>query len=116
MRKYIISGLSVALMLFAATSCKQSLLDIPQKGVVAYEDFYHTDEDAESALVAVYQSAISLISGAGNGINNPSWNVLINAPGDELYWGGGKKNGSSEGGQEMNEFRHKSKGVLRTFF
>jgi len=106
MKKYIISGLSVALALFAATSCNQDLLDIPQKGVVAYEDFYHTDEDAESALVAVYQSAISLISGAGNGINNPSWNVLINAPGDELYWGGGKKNGSSEGGQEMNEFRH----------
>ena len=90
MKKYIISGLSAALVLFSGTSCNQNLLDIPQKGVVAYEDFYHTDADAESALVAAYASAMSLISGAGNGINNPSWNVLINAPGDELYWGGGK--------------------------
>ena len=52
MKKYIILGLSVALAVFSTTSCNQKLLDIPQKGVIAYEDFYQTDEDAESALTA----------------------------------------------------------------
>ena len=43
MKKYIILGLSVALAVFSTTSCNQKLLDIPQKGVIAYEDFYQTD-------------------------------------------------------------------------
>ncbi|MBR3097589.1 MAG: hypothetical protein IKH17_06880, partial [Bacteroidales bacterium] len=104
MKKYIKWGVSVALALFAATSCNQDLLNIPQKGVIADENFYITDEDAQSALTAVYDEFISLINAQGS--NNPAWNVVVNAPGDELYWGGGKKNGSSSGGQEINEFRN----------
>ena len=104
MKKYIILGVSVALALFATTSCNQNLLNIPQKGVINDEDFYITDEDAQSALTAVYDEFISLINAQGS--NNPAWNVVVNAPGDELYWGGGKKNGSSSGGQEINEFRN----------
>ena len=104
MKKYIILGISAALAVFATTSCNQELLSIPQKGVIAYEDFYQTDEDAQSALTAAYASFIKLINDQGS--NNPAWNVVVNAMGDELYWGGGKKNGSSSGGQEMNEFRN----------
>ncbi len=104
MKKYIILGLSVALAVFATTSCNQDLLNIPQKGVINDEDFYKSDEDAQSALTAVYDEFISLINAQGS--NNPAWNVVVNAPGDELYWGGGKKNGSSSGGQEINEFRN----------
>ena len=104
MKKYIILGLSVALAAFTTTSCNQDLLNIQQKGVIAYEDFYKTDADAQSALTAVYDDFIALINAQGS--NNPAWNVVTNAMGDELYWGGGKKNGSSSGGQEMNEFRN----------
>ena len=104
MKKYIILGLSVALAVFSTTSCNQKLLDIPQKGVIAYEDFYQTDEDAESALTTVYAQFINLINAQGS--NNPAWNVVVNAMGDELYWGGGKKDGSSSGAQDMNEFRN----------
>ena len=104
MKKNLIFGTVGALALFSLVSCNQKLLDIPQKGVVAYEDFYQTDEDAQSALTAVYHEFITLINDQGS--NNPAWNVIVNAPGDELYWGGGKKNGSSGGGQEINDFRN----------
>jgi len=106
MKKHILFGIAGALALFSLTSCNQDLLNIPQKGVVAYEDFYQTDDDAVSALTTVYDSFITTVSSGNNGINNPSYNVVVNAPGDELYWGGGKKNGSSSGAQDMNEFRN----------
>jgi len=90
------------LALMATTSCNQNLLDIPQKGVIAYEDFYHTDDEAVSALVAIYDEFGSL--DGSNGSNTPSWNALTCGPGDELYWGGGKAtDGHTE--QEINEFR-----------
>ena len=104
MKKYIILGLSLALAVFSTTSCNQDLLNIPQKGVIAYEDFYQTDEDAQSALTTVYAQFIKMINDQGS--NNPAWNVVVNACGDELYWGGGKKDGSSSGAQDMNEFRN----------
>ena len=104
MKKYIIIGLSAALAVFTTTSCNQELLNIPQKGVVAYEDFYQTDDDAKSALTTVYAQFIKMINDQGS--NNPAWNVVVNACGDELYWGGGKKDGSSSGAQDMNEFRN----------
>ena len=106
MKKTILSGIACTLALFTFTSCNQDLLNIPQKGVIAYEDFYKTDDDALSALTTVYNSFITMVASGNNGINNPSYNVFVNAPGDELYWGGGKKNGSSSGGQDMNEFRN----------
>ena len=102
MKKYIIIGLSVALALFAATSCNENHLDIPQKGVIAYENFYQTDADAESALVTVYAEMVSLYAKLTS--NTPSYNVFFNAPGDELYWGGSNKD-DHVAGQEINEFR-----------
>ena len=104
MKKTIILGIIGATALFSFIACNQKLLDIQQKGVIAYEDFYQTDEDAQSALTAVYDEFITLLNAQGS--NNPAWNVVINAPGDELYWGGGKKDGSSSGAQDMNEFRN----------
>ena len=53
-----------------ATSCNQDLLNIPQKGVIAYEDFYQTDADAESALVTVYDSFVGLFNVSGG--NSPA--------------------------------------------
>ena len=105
MKKNIILGALGAIALISFTACNQNLLNIPQKGVVSYEDYYVTDEDAEAALTAVYAQFIAMINDQG-GVNNPAWNVITNAPGDELYWGGGKPAGSSSGAQDMNEFRN----------
>ncbi|MBO4757999.1 MAG: RagB/SusD family nutrient uptake outer membrane protein [Bacteroidales bacterium] len=102
MKKHILLGLGLALALFATTSCNEDLLNIPQKGVIAYENFYQTDEDAESAIVSVYHELVGLY-GKLNG-NTPSYNVFFNAPGDELYWGGSNKDDHTAA-QEINEFR-----------
>lgn len=102
MKNNIFLGAAAAFALLAATSCNQNLLDIPQKGVIAIEDFYHTDEEAESALVSCYAELITL--DGMNGSNTPSWNALTRSRGDELYWGGGKADDVHDE-QELNEFR-----------
>ena len=61
MKKLIYSVLAIA-ALFAAVSCEKNL-DIPQKGVVAIENFYQTDEDAEAALAAAYARFATRITG-----------------------------------------------------
>lgn len=103
MKKYIIMGLAAAALL-TATSCNQELLNIPQKGVVAYEDFYKTDDDAVSALVAVYQKAVAFDCRGSKSGNTPSYNAVVKACGDELYWGGSKIFDNTAA-QDMGEFR-----------
>ena len=102
MKKIIVFGFACAVALAAFSSCDQSLLDIPQKGVVAYETFYQTDADAESALVSAYANVVKLYGKLSG--NSPSYNVFFNAPGDELYWGGSNKD-DHVAAQEINEFR-----------
>ena len=102
MKKIFVFGFACATVLATLASCDQKLLDIPQKGVVAYETFYQTDEDAFSALVSTYANVVKLY-GKLNG-NSPSINVFNNAPGDELYWGGSNKD-DHIAAQEINEFR-----------
>ena len=102
MKKSILLSLSLALAAFTVTSCNEDLLNIPQKGVIAYEDFYQTDEDAESALVTVYHEYVGLFAKLTS--NTPSYNIVFNAPGDELYWGGSNKDDHTAA-QEINDFR-----------
>lgn len=102
MKKSILLSLSLAAAAFAFTSCNEDLLNIPQKGVIAYEDFYQTDEDAESALITVYHEFVGLYAKLTS--NTPSYNIVFNAPGDELYWGGSNKDDHTAA-QEINEFR-----------
>ena len=49
--KYILSTILAAGTLFGMSSCT-SKLDIPQHSVVAIDDFYSTDTEAEEAIVA----------------------------------------------------------------
>jgi len=51
MKKYI---LLLCVSALAFTACNQDQLDIVQKGVLAADDFYKTDADAQAALVGVY--------------------------------------------------------------
>ena len=59
----------MALAACAFTAC-QGRLDIPQKGVVPMEEFYQTDEDAQSALTSAYYIA-------GRFFSNTMWTMTF---------------------------------------
>ena len=69
-----------------STACEDKL-DIPQKGVVAYEDFYQTDDDAEAALAAAYDLFARNVARADKYIISP-YEALFNLPGDDVYAAG----------------------------
>lgn len=84
-------------------SCSDKL-EIPQKGVVAYEDFYKTDEDAEGALVAMYDVfAQNIARPNGESIICP-YIALFNLPGDDVY-AAGEFYGDNDFNAQINEFR-----------
>ena len=56
MKKILLPLFACALL--GAASC-ESMLDIPQKGVTSYDDFYASDADAEAALTNMYKQYIN---------------------------------------------------------
>lgn len=100
--------IAIALLtVFIATSCSESLLDIPQKGIVPMSDFYQTEEDAESSVVALYYTlgrALARPSSGGSFQYSP-YTVLYNLPSDDIY-GAGSHRGDNEFLAQINEFRH----------
>ena len=108
MKKTIIFGISLGAALLAFSSCSQSLLEIPQKGVVAYEDFYNgSEESAESATLSAYAAGIkahNLGAAFSPHVIAPSYFVLTNAPSDDIYYGSGSA-GDHVFGLEINEYR-----------
>ena len=108
MKKNILSVISVAAVLFAFSACSQSLLEIPQKGVIDYESFYDgSAESAESAALNAYAAGIKCHNlGAFFSPHTiaPSYYVLTNAPSDDTYYGSGNKDDHTFG-LEINEFR-----------
>ena len=88
---------------FALLGCSQDRLDIPQKGVVATEDFYQTDDDANMALVAAYDAV-------ARNYMAPYWNdntiySLWNYMGDDIYAAGeNKSDGLAQ--NELHAFRY----------
>ena len=85
MKRNILTVLFAAAVLFLAGSC-ESKLDIPQHSVVAIDDFYQTDVEAEEAIVAAYYQFKTVHSG---GTSSAAW--LLNFLGDELWTGGGSR-------------------------
>lgn len=83
--KYILTTILAAGTLFGMSSCTDKL-DIPQHSVVAIDDFYSTDTEAEEAIVAAYYQFKTVHSG---GTSSAAW--LMNFLGDELWAGGGSR-------------------------
>ena len=83
MKKFIFPLLACALV---AVSC-ESKLDIPQKGVVSYENFYATDADAEAALTSMYANYLMQVAST-EGIDNPE-QVMLNYAADDIMAAGG---------------------------
>lgn len=85
-------------------SACEDKLDIPQKGVITYEDFYQTDDDAESALAAAYDIfAQNIARPQGESIICP-YIALFNLPGDDVY-AAGEFYGDNDFAGQINEFR-----------
>lgn len=84
--RYIFTGVLAAGLLFASCSDK---LDIPQHSVVAIDDFYKTDTEAEEAIVTAYSQFKSCHSGGNWSLNCVS--ALTNFLGDEYWAGGGSR-------------------------
>jgi len=89
------------------SSCSESLLEIPQKGVTSIDSFYQTDEDALSALASVYHgfaTNLATVKNANPMIYTP-YMFAFNLPGDDLY-AACKEYGNNDFQAEMNEFRY----------
>lgn len=84
MKKFILPILACAFL--ATTSC-ESMLDIPQKGVVSYENFYASDDDALAALTSMYANYLMQVAST-EGIDNPE-QVMLNYAADDVMAAGG---------------------------
>ena len=105
MKKIVFFTLAT-LALLAVASCEKNL-DIPQKGVTAYETFYKTDEDCEAALTAAYaQFASNVVSQNGSSIYT-HYKACLNNCGDDMY-AAGSNFGDNDFMAALNEFRYDS--------
>lgn len=103
MKRYIIPLICAAGIF---SSCSQSLLDIPQKGVIPMENFYQTDEDAESAATAMYHGFLTnmcTVKAIGANIY-VGYLFAFNLPGDDVY-AACKEYGNNDFQAAVNEFR-----------
>ena len=86
MKKIIIPILFVFAL--AATSCEK-LLDIPQKGVISYSNFFKSDADAQAARTNMYASfSDNVASCSGGWIYVPELMILNYSADDVLAAGG----------------------------
>jgi hypothetical protein len=105
MKKYLFLLMVGAGALF--TACNQDLLEIPQKGVVGMDEFYITDEDAESALVTMYADFAQNIGGfSDNSIHN-AYMATFNLCADDML-AAGSNYGDNDFMAALNEFRYDS--------
>lgn len=94
--KKIIYAICAICALSLFSSCNQDLLDIPQRGVIAQDSYYQTDEDAMSSIATLYSLWRS-------DKFNIARNFSILTP--DIYNGGGIRN-DNVAGEQLNEFRY----------
>ena len=85
-----------------ASSC-ESKLEIPQKGVVSYESFYQSDDDAAAALADMYANYRNNVA-ASEGIDVPE-QVVINYSADDIL-AAGNDPGDHPDFRVFDEFRY----------
>lgn len=107
MKRYISVSLVCGLSLLALGGCSK-LLDEPQKGVVPFESFYKSNEDAQGALVYMYDvMAQQLARSQGEGIFSAFFG-LYEMPSDDIYSAGEFFGDNDNHGGQLNEFRYDS--------
>lgn len=109
MKKYFVLLMIGAGALF--TACNQDLLEIPQKGVVGMDEFYITDEDAESALVTMYADFAQNIGGFSDESIYNNYMAAYNLCADDML-AAGNFYGDNDFMAELNEFRYDATSVV----
>ncbi|MGX8689502.1 MAG: RagB/SusD family nutrient uptake outer membrane protein [Bacteroidaceae bacterium] len=115
MKKTLYSLIAVSVV-FALSSCNESRLDIPQKGVTNIEDFYQTDDDAQAALAAAYASFSTHVSGRGSGFIYTPYKFILNNGGDDMY-AAGSNYGDNDFSSDLNDYNYDSGlGIINEFY
>ena len=102
MKKIFSSVLAIAALMLAA-SCEKNL-DIPQKGVTTYDNFYQTEADAVSALTAAYARFATRITGQDGSSIYTDYKAALNNCGDDMY-AAGSNFGDNDFMAQLDEFR-----------
>ena len=99
--KHLFTG--IIAIIFAFTSCSDSLLDIPRKGVIPKDEFYKTDDDASAAIAIVYRYLWTMTYNTSLG----AYPMLKNCLSDDVYTGALQRNGQPLW-EAINEFTYGS--------
>lgn len=102
MKKIVYFTIAI-ITLIAVASCEKNL-DIPQKGVTAYENFYKTEDDALAALAAAYAQFGVNVTGQDKGSIFTHYKAALNNCGDDMY-AAGSNFGDNDFMAELDEFR-----------
>lgn len=102
MKKIVYSVLAFAALMLGV-SCEKNL-DIPQKGVTTYDNFYKTDEDAVAALTAAYARFATRITGQDGSSIYTDYKAALNNCGDDTY-AAGSNFGDNDFMAQLDEFR-----------
>ena len=102
MKKIVYSVLAFAALMMGV-SCEKNL-DIPQKGVTTYDNFYKTEEDAVSALAAAYARFATRITGQDGSSIYTDYKAALNNCGDDMY-AAGSNFGDNDFMAQLDEFR-----------
>jgi len=102
MKKYFLLLFISAL---AFTGCDQSLLDIPQKGVLPIDAFYKTDADAKAALTGMYFDSHKNLAKSDGEYNFGPLFGLTNFQSDDIYLAG-SGTGDCVTQREYQQFRY----------
>lgn len=102
MKKIVYSVLAFAALMLGV-SCEKNL-DIPQKGVTTYDNFYKTEEDAVSALTAAYARFATRITGQDGSSIYTDYKAALNNCGDDMY-AAGSNFGDNDFMAQLDEFR-----------
>ena len=90
------------------SSCEDQL-DIVHKGATEISVFYKTDEDANQALAAAYESFMGNVMGRQPDLNGPGiytpYKIVTNMCGDDVFYASGNY-GDHEFAGMLNEFRY----------
>ena len=95
----IIFSAVAGLLALSVVSCSNKL-DIPQHGVLDYNTFYKTDEQALEADAAMYLEILN-----GGGLGWDYWVRLCKAMLTDDFWAGGSMRGDNNDLDQLNEFR-----------
>lgn len=113
--KKIFIALAAVAGTFAFSACEDKL-DIPQEGVVAQENFYITDADAQSALTSAYYMAGRFYSNTmwtTAGWNDSPLLSMWEYASDDIFVAGSDKT-DGQSGQEIQSFVHDMNSALIT--